>query len=94
MERVFFKSDKSDTPVSVWTTDGKIDFAELGSEFGLEPKSIDLCGNRFSKIDLLTRDSWTDIKNVLRVAGTKEDPVMVSGRPISEAPTGMCSFVP
>ncbi|KAG0564828.1 hypothetical protein KC19_8G143200 [Ceratodon purpureus] len=32
--------------------------------------------------------SWTQIKDFLGVAGTKEDPVMVSGRLISEAPTG------
>lgn len=93
-ERVFFKSDTSDTLEAVATTsDGKIDYGELSNTFGLEPYSIRLCGDVFPKDkDLLTKSSWTEIKNLLRVPGTKEDPVLVAGNPRPVAPTGMCSF--
>ena len=48
-----------------------------------------LCGGRFPEYDLRSDATWTQIKNVLLVAGTSEDPVVVSGRPILEVPIGM-----
>ena len=84
MEPIFFKSDTLDTsgPVGVYTTpDGKIDFRALGRRFWLEPGSITLCGFQFTETGLRSDATWTQIKNALRVAGTSEEPVVVSGRP-------------
>ncbi|KAG0604396.1 hypothetical protein M758_10G169200 [Ceratodon purpureus] len=83
MEVVFFKSDTGGT---VWvcklctTPDGKIDFCKLGSGFELEPGSITLCGVLFPTIHYLSYASWTQIKDILGVAGTEDDPVLVGGR--------------
>ena len=93
MELIFFKSDTT-RPVRVRTTpDGKIDFRVLGRSMGLEPGSITLCDEWFTETDLRSDATWTQIKNVLRVAGTSEDPVVVSGRPILEVPTGMFDLI-
>ncbi|KAG0560347.1 hypothetical protein KC19_10G173600 [Ceratodon purpureus] len=62
------------------TPDGKIDFCKLGSVFGLEPDSITLCGVLFPTIHDLSYASWTQIKDILGVAGTEDDPVLVRGR--------------
>ena len=89
MELIFFKLDTTEPTKFCTTPDGKIDFCLLGRHMGLEPGSITLCGDMFPEIDYRSDATWMQIKELLRVVGTLEDPVVVSGRPIPEVPTGM-----
>ena len=83
MEGIFFKLGTEELVRVFTTTGGKIDFGLVRS-MGLGPGPITLCGSLFPQTGGLLSDAkWTEIRTLLGVAGTPEDPVVVSSRPTS-----------
>lgn len=79
MNAVYFKTE-SGPHVRVLVRDGKIDYSALGDQFELDPTSIQL------NESLCPREAvWEEIEDFFKKegepAGTKENPVIVTGKP-------------
>ena len=92
----YFKTDTSGPVRFLCTPDGRIDFIELGQEFGLDPMSIDLNGTRIPKtrglkLDIIWKQIEEFFKQKGKPVGTEDDHVMVTSdkAPVHPVSIGM-----
>lgn len=92
MEHVWFKINDGEEAAPVWTTtDGKVDFKNLGHRFHVKSETITLDGGSFSRDSTGKSDlTWMQIRNAFGVAGTEVDPVPVETSLLNKNNIGRC----